>query len=73
MPNVSDLREAEVLREETGKCTGETRRGKGPSNHVRIAEITPGRAISQRGPAVTCKDLLTKLRLKEAGGFWSGA
>jgi hypothetical protein len=40
---------------------------------LRIAEITSGSAISQQRPAGTCKDLLTKLRLKEAGGFWSGA
>ena len=54
-------------------CTGRTLRGKGPGNYVRIAEITPGRAISQQGLAATCKDPLTKQKLKDVGGFWSGA
>jgi len=40
----------------TGKCTEETLRGKGPSTHVRIAEITPGRTIIQQRLAATCKD-----------------
>ncbi len=48
--------EADALREETSKCTEGALRGKGPSTHTRIAEITPGRAISQQGLATTCKD-----------------
>ena len=51
-------READVLREETGKSTEETPRGKGPSTHARIAEITSGKAISQQQLATTCKDPL---------------
>ncbi len=47
---------ADALREETSKCTEGALRGKGPSTHARIAEITPGRAISQQGLATTCKD-----------------
>ncbi|MFH1125357.1 MAG: hypothetical protein V1758_17010 [Pseudomonadota bacterium] len=41
--------EAGTLREETDGCTGEASRGKGPSTHARIAEITSGRTISQQG------------------------
>jgi hypothetical protein len=52
------LGEAEAFWEETGRCTGGTLRGRGPSTHARIAEITSGRAISQQGLATTCKDLL---------------
>ena len=44
--------------EETGKCTEETLRGKGPSTHVRILEVTPGRTIIQHWLAATCKDSL---------------
>jgi hypothetical protein len=49
--------EADVLWEETGESTGGTLRGKGPSNHARIAEITSGRANFQQGLTATCKDL----------------
>ena len=50
--------EADALREETGECTGEALRGRGPSTYARNAEITSGRAISQQGLATTCKDPL---------------
>lgn len=53
-------REAVVSREGMGKSTWRTRRGMGPSAHARIAEIKPGRAISQQGLAATCKDSLFK-------------
>ncbi len=49
-------READVSREEADTCTGRLRRGMGPDNHTRIAEITSGRTISQQGLAATCKD-----------------
>ena len=52
--------EAVTLREETDESTGEASRGRGPSTHARIAEITSGRAISQQGLATTCKDSPTK-------------
>lgn len=48
--------EAAALWEETSKCTTETSRGKGPSAHARIAEITSGRAMIQQGLVATCKD-----------------
>jgi len=53
-------REAEVLGEEMGICIQETWRGMGPGDYTRIAEIMLGRAISQQGLAITCKDPLTK-------------
>jgi len=48
--------EADVLREETGICTGEALRGMGPSACTRIVEIKSGRANSQQGLTATCKD-----------------
>ncbi len=59
--------EADALREETSKCSEGALRGKGPSTHTRIAEITPGRAISQQGLATTCKDPPYK-GIPESGG-----
>jgi hypothetical protein len=53
-------READVFWEVMGKRTRRTRRGMGPSSYARIAEIMPGRAISQQGLAATCKDPLSK-------------
>jgi hypothetical protein len=50
--------EAVTLREETDKSTGEASRGKGPGTCAEIAEITPGRSISQQRLATTFKDLL---------------
>jgi len=64
--------EAVVLQEVTSKGTEGTLRGRGPSTYTRIAEITPGKAISQQGPVATCKDPLTRRKLKDVGGFWSG-
>jgi hypothetical protein len=57
----------------TGQCTGGVWRGRGPSAHARIVEITSGRAISQQRLAATCKDPLSEGRPKQAGGIWSGA
>jgi hypothetical protein len=51
------LGEADVLREETGVCTGGTPRGRGPGAYARITEIMSGRALAQQGLAATCKDL----------------
>ena len=48
--------EAAVLWEETSECTREASRGRGPSAHARIAEITSGRATIQQGLVATCKD-----------------
>jgi hypothetical protein len=53
-------REAVVSWEGMGKRTRRTRRGMGPSAYARIAEIMPGRAISQQGLVATCKDPLSK-------------
>ena len=50
------MREANVPGEEAGKCTRETQRSMGPGTYARIAEIMSGRAVSQQGPATTCKD-----------------
>jgi len=65
--------EAEVLWEETGKSTGETPRGRGPSNYTKIVEIMSGKVISQQGPATTCKDLLGKVKFEAVRGLWSDA
>ena len=51
-----DQGEADVFREETSESTGEARRGTGPSTHIKIEEITSGKANSQQGRAATCKD-----------------
>ena len=51
-------READANREETGKCTGRSWRGKGPSTYARVVEITSGTTNFQQGLAATCKDLL---------------
>ena len=67
------LREAEVIREETGKSTEETPRGKGPSTYARIADITLGRTNFQQGLVTTCKDSLIKSKTETMRGFWSGA
>jgi hypothetical protein len=53
--------EAVTFWEETDKGTREASRGKGPSTHARIAEITSGKTISQQGLATTCEDLLYKV------------
>ena len=49
-----DLGEAVVVREETRESTGQAWRGTGPSAHIKIKEITSGRANSQQGYAATC-------------------
>ncbi len=41
-------READASQEETGKCTGRSRRGRGPSAHARIMEITSGSTVFQQ-------------------------
>jgi hypothetical protein len=48
--------EADTFREETGKGTGETLRGRGLSAHARTVEIMSGRANSRQGLTTTCKD-----------------
>ena len=50
--------EADVFREETGKCTGKMPRDMGLGNRARIAEIMSGRANFQQGLMATCKDFL---------------
>ena len=50
------MSETEVLREETGKSTEGTLRGRGPSTYTRIVEIMSGRTVSQQGLVTTCKD-----------------
>ena len=50
--------EAEVPREETGRCTEGARRGMGPGACTQFMEITSGRTICQQGLAATCKDLV---------------
>jgi len=65
-------REAAALREETGESTWETRRGMDPGAYTRIAEIMSGRAVSQQGLVITCKDLSHKEN-EVTGGIRSGA
>jgi hypothetical protein len=65
--------EADAEWEETDEGTAQSWRGRDPSTYTRIVEITSGKAISQQGLAATCKDLLTKRKLKETGGSWSDA
>jgi len=62
-------READVLREETGESTWETRRGMDPSAYTRIAEIMSGRAVSQQGLVTTCKDPAYKGKPRRREGF----
>ena len=45
----------------------------GPSTHIRIAEIMPGRAYVQQGRAATCKDSEYKGDTEAVRGFRSGA
>lgn len=59
--------EAGVLGEVADACSRGARRGRGPSTHARIAEITSGRAISQQGLATTCKDPARNGRTGGAG------
>ena len=53
----------------TGQSTGGARRGRGPSTHTRIVEITSGTAITQQGLAATCKDPLTEGDRRRREGF----
>jgi hypothetical protein len=62
-------REANVLGEETGKCTRETQRSMDPDTCAKVAEIMSGRAISQQGLATTCKDLTYKGKPRRWEGF----
>ncbi len=55
------------------KSTGETPRGRGPSNYTKIVEIMSGKTISQQGLATTCKDLLRKVNSEVVRGLWFGA
>ena len=42
---------ADVVREETSKCTSQDRRGTGPSIQEKTRNLTSGRAIFQQGGA----------------------
>ena len=53
--------EAVVVREETGKGTGESWRGTGPSAYTRIMEITSGTTNDQQGLVATCEDRLSSM------------
>ena len=63
------MSETEVLREETGRGTEGTLRGKGPCTYTGIAEIMSGRAVSQQGLATTCKDPTYKGRPRRWEGY----
>ena len=65
--------EAEACWEETSKCTRKASRGRGPSTHVKIAEITSGRATIQQGLAATCEDSQDEGQPKTGRGEWSDA
>ena len=67
------LREADVFWEETGKCTGRSWRGRGPSTHARIVETTSGTTNFQQGLAATCKDLLYRGRTLSQQEDFGGA
>jgi len=45
----------------------------GLDNHIQIVEITTGKANSQQGLAITCKDSSTKGRPEAVRVFWSDA
>ncbi len=62
-------READANREETGKCTGRSWRGKGPSTYARVVEITSGTTNFQQGLAATCKDPLYRRDLSQREDF----
>ncbi len=61
------------LREETGTCTADAHRGRGPSTQGQICGLTSGRANCQQGLVATCKDPSKERQLSSAGGIWSGA
>jgi hypothetical protein len=61
------------IEKETGQCIGGAWRGRGPSAHTRIVEITSGRTISQQGLTATCKDPLNEGNQSRREGFGSGA
>ncbi len=60
------LGEADALREETSRCTGEALRGRGPSTYTRIAEITSGKGHLAAGADVNLQRL-TVLGTTEVG------
>jgi len=51
-----DLGKADVMGEETGKCTLSATVVRVQGSEERFAEITPGRAWIQQGLTATCKD-----------------
>ncbi len=65
--------EADAVREEAGRSTGEARRGTGPSAYTRIVEITSGSTNFQQGLVATCEDRSEERIAESAGGFWWGA
>jgi hypothetical protein len=69
-PNVG---KAEVLWEETGKCTTRAAGVGVQARRERSAELTSGRSYSQPGLTATGKDPLTKGDTEAVGGFRTGA
>ncbi len=57
---VSNAGKAEVLWEETGKCTTEAAGVGVQARRKRFAEITSGRSLSQQRLTAICKDLLPR-------------
>ena len=70
VPNVG---KAEVLREETGRCTSRAAGVGVQARRERFAEITSGRFWSQQGLTATCKDRMYKGMTEASGGIRIGA
>ena len=65
--------EADAVREETGKSTAGSWRGRGPSTRARIVEITSGKSLFQQGLIATCKDRTDEHIAKPSGELGTGA
>ncbi len=58
---------ADVVREETSKCTSRTAAVQVLASKERLADLTSGRAISQQGLTTTCKDPRYKAKAEVCG------
>src|SRR5215831_19869975 len=64
---------ADVVEEETGRCTPRAAGVGVQARRDRYAEITSGRSFSQQGLTATCTDLLSEGTTEVAGGLRTGA
>jgi hypothetical protein len=64
---------ADVVEEETGRCTPRAAGVGVQARGERCAETTSGRAFAQQGLTATCKDLVTEGSTEVRGGWRTGA